>query len=185
MATNSIETSTSKWRTVFDKMRKWLAAGMFVVIIILAVVGAGSVLSSQLKGTGTYDDSSILVAEAEDGTLYFVSRDSIAASGEGLVTGKVIIGLDPDSTLYFAKMLQAKLCGKDPYDVWGIEQDTQFDFVKRRYRIVASRVVDYKGQTLVYCTDIDTEWTIMFGKPTPFRSVIDKIKQWQKEKEKS
>ena len=184
MATNCIEASTSRWRTVLDKMRTWFATGVFVAIMILAIVGAGQVLSSQLKGTGTYDDSAILVAEAENGTLYFVSQDSVAASGEGLVTGKVIIGLARDSTLYFAKMLQAKLCGKDPYDVWGIEQDTQFDFVKRLYRVVATRVVDYKGETLGFCNDVDTCWTSMFGKPTPFRSVIDKIRQWQKEKEK-
>ena len=127
MTTNSGESSVSKWRTVvngiLNEIRSWFATGMLVGIIILALVGAGSALSSQLKGTGSYDDSAVLVAEAEDGTQYLVPKNSLALTEEGYSAAKIIVGLDRDSVRYFKKMVEAKLCGKDPHDVWGIEQD--------------------------------------------------------------
>ena len=131
-------------------------------ILILAFVG-GSSLLSKIKTARTYDDSAILATKANNGTLYFVSRNSFAHTEEGYSAAKIIVGLDRNSVPYFKKMVEAKLCGKDPHDVWGIEQDTQFDFVNRRYRVVASRVVDYKGEILVSCNDGDTCWTSMFG----------------------
>jgi len=185
MTTKNSEASASSWRTVTNKIRSWFATGMFWGVIILAVVGAGSVLSSQLKSTGTYDDSAVLVAEAEDGTLYFVSEASLIFREEGYSAAKIIVGLDRDSVRYFKKMVEIKLCGKDPYDLWGIEQDTEFDFTKHRYRVVASRVVDYKGETIGFCKNVNTAWANMSTWPTPFGSVIDQIEQWQKEKDKA
>lgn len=184
MTTENSETPVSKWRTVLDKIGGWFATGMFGGVIILAFVGASDIFS-EMKSTGTYDDSAVLVAEADDGTQYFVSENSLTLTQEGYSAAKVIVGLDRDSARYFKNMLEAKLCGKDPHDVWGIEQDTEFDFINRRYRVVTSRVVDYKGETIGFCKNVNTAWMNMSTWPTPFGSVIDQIEQWQKEKGKT
>jgi len=184
MTTENSETPVSKWRTVLDKIGGCFATGMFVGVIILAFVGAADIFS-EIKSTGTYDDSAVLVAEAEDGTQYFVSEDSVTVTKEGYSAAKVIVGLDRDSARYFKKMLEAKLSGKDPHDVWGTEQETEIDFTERRYRVVTSRVVDYKGETIGFCKNVNTAWVNMSTWPTPFVSVIVQIEQWQKEKEKA
>jgi len=96
-----------------------------------------------------------------------------------------MIKLDRNSNLYYKKMLEAKLRGKDPYDVWGIERKLEINFNKKLYPVTSRKIIDYQGKKLVQYNNINSRWMKILDKPTPFKSVIAEIEKWCAENHQS
>jgi hypothetical protein len=157
------------------KIKGFIETCVIIIILILALIG-GIVTYKYLDMLADIQrEDMAIVAETSDGEVTYVYTDTIRENGDGLIEATTVLKIGRDTITEYQKRIEAIQHGKNPHEVWGIEQDIQIKPENRDYRVVSERIIDWYLTPLVTYTKLDKYWADTTVKLTTQKSVIDEI----------